>query len=268
MASELAHQIAMVTGAGQGLGRGIALELAKAGANLVVTHLDTPVDTDNAQTVVAEIEQLNRKAIALPLDITDQSSIEHCERRLIQQMGRIDILVNNAGVMQKGTGFSPQTSDDFAYCYQVNVEGVWRMSQAIIPHFKTQQCGKIINVASIAGRGGSADLPAYSASKAAVINLTQSMALELGPDNINVNAICPGTIWTPMWQEVESILSHTDNPASLKQKAAFTAITAQIPLRRPQHPEDIGHAVAFFASPRAKNITGQSLNVDGGLVAH
>ncbi len=261
----LSEQVALVTGSSQGLGRGIALELARAGANLAITHLDTPADYDKAQQVVAEIDRLNVSAIAVPLDVTSQTSVDACVQQVHSHFGRVDILVNNAGVMQKGSGIEETAPADFELCHRVNVEGLWRVSQAVIPHFRAQQTGKIVNIASVAGRVGGAAVPAYSASKAAVINLTQSMAKALGPDNINVNAVCPGIIWTPMWESVESLLSKTDDQEKINEQASFTEATKNIPLKRPQHQEDIGHAVVFLCSDQAKNITGQSLNIDGGL---
>ncbi len=262
----LSNQTAIVTGASQGLGRGIALELANAGANLVVTHLDTPADNENAQKVVTEINRLNTAAIAIPLDVTDQTSVEACVREARKHFDRIDILVNNAGVVQKGSGITGTGLEDFALCFKVNVEGLWRISQAVIPLFKTQQSGSIINIASIAGRGGTPDIPAYSASKAAVINLTQSMARGLGVDNIRVNTVCPGIIWTPMWEEVESMFSQTNDPDVIRQQVAFSKAQDNTVLGRPQTPEDIAQAVVFLCSDSANNITGQALNVDGGIV--
>ncbi|MEM9177267.1 MAG: SDR family oxidoreductase, partial [Myxococcota bacterium] len=142
----------------------------------------------------------------------------------------------------------------------------WSMTRALVPHMKTRGGGRIVNIASIAGRKGGTPLPAYAASKAGAISLTQSLASELGPDDITVNAICPGLLWTPMWEKLEGMLRGTEDGEIVDQRAAFDAhLAANCPLQREQTPEDIGHAVAFLASDLARNITGQALNVDGGL---
>ena len=259
--SHLAEKTAIITGGAQGLGRGIALELAKAGADIIIADLNT----EAAETVVAEINKLGREAIALYLNVTDIASIKDCAQEVLVRFPRIDILVNNAGVMQRGMGTNV-TAEDFDLCHNVNVKGVWAVSQAFIPHFKNNGEGKIVNIASVAGRRGHEFATAYCASKAAVISLTQSLAAELGPDNINVNAVCPGIIWTPMWEKIEGMVNETDSEEVINQKETFKANINMTPLRRPQTVDDVGCAVTFLVSSSAKNITGQALNVDGGIV--
>jgi len=257
----LKNKTALITGGAQGLGSGIALELAKAGADIIIADINTTA----AETVVTEINALGRQAIALRLDVTDEASIKDCAQAALRQFPCIDILVNNAGVMQRGMGTNV-TAEDFDFCYDVNVKGVWAVSQAFIPHFKNNGEGKIVNIASVAGRRGHEFATAYCASKAAVISLTQSLAAELGPGNINVNAICPGIIWTPMWEKIEGMVNDTDSEAVISQQETFKENIKMTPLRRPQTIEDIGCAVAFLVSSAAKNITGQALNVDGGAM--
>src|SRR5262249_35252686 len=158
-----------------GIGRGIAMELARAGANVIITHLPTSADEANAQSAVADIRVLGRDAFAVPMDVTDKDSIASALGRIPAQLDAISTLVNNAGVMQRGAGMD--TSDeDFDRCHAVNVRGVWTLTRALVPCFKAQGHGNIINIASGAGRRGSPDLPAYCASKAAVISLSQSLA--------------------------------------------------------------------------------------------
>ena len=260
----LDNKTAFITGGAQGIGKGIVLALAKAGADIIIADLNA----DKAEAVVAEIKALGREGIAVRFDVTDENSIKNGVNAALNHFSRIHILVNNAGVFQKRKETEIETTlEDFDLCYDVNLKGVWRVINALIPHFKTHHDGKIVNIASVAGRKGSAKFPAYNASKAAVINLTQSLACALGPHNINVNAICPGVIWTPMLEEVEGILGHTDNKDKINAKVHFRNVYEQhTPLRRPQTPEDIGQAVTFLASSQAKNITGQALNVDGGLL--
>ena len=143
----------------------------------------------------------------------------------------------------------------------MNVAAIWSVTQALLPQLKTRGQGSIINIASTGGRIGSAETPAYSAAKAAAINLTQSQSLALAPFDITVNAICPGLVWTPMWASIEAMAN--DKPRS-KDRETFNQLVNTTPLQRSITPEDIGHAVVFFASSRARNITGQALNINAG----
>lgn len=256
----LKNKIALITGGAQGIGRGIALELARAGADIIVADLSI----DTAEAVLSEIKALGREAIAVQLDVTCRRSIEGGIQAALKHFSRIDILVNNAGVFQQGMGLET-TLADFDLCYEVNLKGIWQVTTVLAPHFKANQGGKVVNVASIAGRDGRGPFPAYAASKAAVINLTQSLASALGVDNINVNAVCPGVIWTPMLEKIEKMVSQTNDKGD-DEPAMYDKLLEQTPLKRFQTPEDIGQAVVFLTSSQAKNITGQALNVDGGLV--
>ena len=139
------------------------------------------------------------------------------------------------------------------------------MTQALAPHFKQIKQGKIVNIASTSGRLGGGGTAAYSASKAAVINLTQSLALSLAPFDINVNAICPGLVWTPLWEDIEAKLSNTSDRIDIGQRTRFNELASQSPLKRSVSPEDIGHAAVFLASSQSRNITGQALNIDAGV---
>lgn len=261
--TSLAAKIALVTGGGRGIGRGIALELAKADADVVVADLST----ENASRVVSEIQALGRKAIALKLDVTNEQSIAECIDKALAHFGRIDILVNNAGVMQSVMD-ETVTTEDLDLCYEVNVKGVWSVSRALIPHLKKNGEGKIVNIASVSARRGHKSAIAYCASKAAVISLTQAFAGELGTSNINVNAVCPGAVWTPMWESMEKMLSGVSTPQQVESQKTYKAVVEASLLKRPITPEDIGRAVVFFASDAAKNITAQALNVCGGAVAN
>jgi NAD(P)-dependent dehydrogenase (short-subunit alcohol dehydrogenase family) len=173
----------------------------------------------------------------------------------------IEILVNNAGVNQNKIG-DQATLEDFVFCYDVNVKNVWSVSRAFIPYFRNHNEGKIINISLVAGRRGHS-ANAYCASKSAVISLTQSLAAELGPCNINVNAISPGIIWTAIFSKVEEV-NASDEKEMGERQANKNGIGLTV-LDRPQLPEDIGCAAVFLASSKARNITGQSLNVDGGI---
>lgn len=241
---------ALVTGGAQGIGRGIALELARAGCRVAIADRNLP----NARAVADELRSSGHEVIALAVDVTDDQAAIECANQAIKQFGQIDILVNNAGVHSEKLG-EPSTIEQFNQCLNVNLLGVWRMTQALIPHFRQQKGGRIINIASINGRKPWVDTPAYSASKAAVINLTQALAMKHGADNINVNAVCPGGVMTAM--------AHA---FSIDGKSLEDELIKSRLLKRPLLPEDIGYAVVFLASSRARSITGQAINVDGGAV--
>ena len=258
---DLEQNTAIVTGGGRGIGRGIVLALARAGADIVIAD----IDLNSAEGTASEVRELGRRALVVPTDVTDADSARAAVEQTLAQFGRLDILINNAGVVQDGVGAST-SENDFDRCLQVNLKGIWIMSSAAIPHFRERQAGKIVNIASIAGRQGGAGLAAYSASKAGAISLTQSLAASLGSSNINVNAICPGLLWTDMWRKLESMFRGDPSPEAVDERTAFDAIIASnCPLKREQTPEDIGNAAAFLVSPLARNITGQALNVDGGI---
>lgn len=262
--SVLSHKVALVTGSTQGLGAAIAVGLAEAGADLLVTGLDTPDDRLQAEALVPQLQAMGVRAQYLPLDITDPVSIKACIEWLAEHYGRLDILVNNAGVMQRQTDLAT-TAEEFDRCHHINITGTWRISQACIPLLKASTAGRIITISSGAGRRGSPLVPAYSASKSALISLTQSLAGALAEANITANTVCPGVIWTPMCEGFAQLAGEQANQGAVSEEQFIKQMSRQIPLQRPQTPADIAYAVLFFASPQAGNITGQALNVDGGL---
>jgi NAD(P)-dependent dehydrogenase (short-subunit alcohol dehydrogenase family) len=265
---ELGEQVALVTGGAQGLGLGIAVEMARAGSRVVIGDLNLRKAEASAEEIRAMVRQ---EIIARSLDVTDEQSVAECVRSVIDHFGRIDVLINNAAIHPEGPA-RPATLDDLNRCLDVNLVGVWRMTAAVVPHFKAQRSGKIVNIASVNGRQPWAHAPAYSASKAALINLTRSLAMSLGEDNINVNAVCPGGVLTAMAEDLvrDSKLMARRGllPRSLEFLTDLSTLRDEMmrsrPLRRLLSPEDIGHAVVFLASPRSRNVTGQCLNVDGG----
>lgn len=265
MSGTLAGKVAIVTGASGGIGAGIAKVLAAAGADIALSHYPERSERARCESTAAEIAAAGGTAVAVPLDVTEPGSIDACVKAAIGRFSRLDILVNNAGVMQ-ATSWLDTSAQDFDRCHSVNLKGVWVMSVAVVPHLRAAGDGRIVNISSGAGRRGSPDMPAYSASKAALISLTQSLAAALAPDGITVNAVCPGIIWTPMCEGFFR-LPRPRGGYDVEDEETFLEWSSKaIPLRRPQTAEDVGHAVAFFASPAARNITGQSLNVDGGLM--
>lgn len=248
---ELTDRVALVTGGARGIGRGICLQLARAGAAVVTGDIDLA----ESQRVADEIQALGRPARAVALDVSDQSSVNDCIAQVLRHFARLDILVNNAGVFQRQLGLE-QEEGDFTRCLDINLLGIWRTVRAVAPHFKARQAGKIVNIASVGGRQGVDFAPGYCASKAAVINLTQSLAAALGGDNINVNTVCPGSISTAMQDQIRTLNEATGREHSLERRPLARALTAG----------DIGYAVVFFASDASCNITGQALNVDCGSV--
>jgi NAD(P)-dependent dehydrogenase (short-subunit alcohol dehydrogenase family) len=264
MKMQMQDKVALVTGGASGLGRGISLVLAERGADVAVAD----INLEGAQKVTEELAQFGHKARAFQVDVTKRQQLQRMAEEAIAYFGRIDVLVNAAGVIG-AQGFEDTTTsreEDWDITFDVNVKGTVLASEVVAEHMKGRRYGKIVNIASHAGRGGSEGNGAYGASKAAVIHLTQSFALGLAPYSINVNVVCPGTIWTPMWERIAE-RSKRNNPElrHLTTREIFDrAIQERCPLQREQTPEDIGKAVAFFASDDAMSITGQSLNVNGG----
>lgn len=266
----LKDQVAVVTGGGGGLGEGICLCLAREGAHVVVSDVSLAL----SEKVAEKVKARGQKALALKTDVRIARECQELVDRSLKEMGRIDILVCGAGVgglVIRGDSEAPLileniSEEEWDLTLDVNLKGVFLCSRAIAPHFKKQQKGKIINLSSVAGRKGVEFIPHYSASKAGVIVLTQAIALQLAPYHVNVNTICPGVIWTPMWETGAQVFSKTMPPfKGMTPEQVFQAmVQSMTPLRRPQTPEDIGNAVVFLASEEAREITGQALNVDGG----
>ena len=262
---DVIDKVALVTGGGRGIGRAIALVLARNGADVVVADLIL----ENAQGVADEVVALERQSLASFVDVTDGESVDAMVREAVDRFGRIDILVNNAGVMGAPDWERRQTSEqeDWDATFGVNVRGVARVTDAVAPHMKERRYGKIVNIASIAGRMGGGGYHPYHVSKAGVISLTQGTAVDLAPYDINVNAVCPGLLWTPMWEKIAVRRSQSPGKVEgLSPRDVFQqSIQDRSTLKRDVDPEDVGHAVAFLASDKARNITGQALNVDAGI---
>lgn len=264
---ELTDRVAIVTGGGSGIGRGIALELAKSGADVVIAD----VAEDAANLVAGEVEELGRKSLVTITDVGDRASTDDMADRAISILGRVDILVNNAGVAG-APGYwerDEATLLDWEATFKVNVIGIVNSTDAVQEHMKKRQSGKIVNIASIAGRKGGGRMNAhYGASKGAAINVSQSYALQLAPFNINVNSICPGLLWTELSEKIlERRRLWNPDEAHMAPREIFDQwVEDATPLGRLQTPEDIGMLTSFLCSERARNITGQSINVDGGIV--
>ena len=266
----LKERVAVVTGAGGGIGRGICLCLAREGAHIVASDLKLEL----AEETASKVREAGCNAVAIETDVRSKQDCQAMIERGLKDMGKIDILVCCAGVSGIGRpGADRQgevegiTEDELALTIDVNLKGVFFCNQVVTHHFKERKAGKIINISSIAGRKGLDIDPVYAATKSGVIILTQSLALQLAPYNVNVNTVCPGILWSPMWKTLATALSNqVPGMKGLTPEQVFeAAVKKQIPMGRAQVPEDIGNAVVFFASDDAKEITGQALNVDGGI---
>lgn len=249
---DITGKVAIVTGGASGIGRAIALDLAEAGAKVVIADKAL----DGAEEVAREIQSTGGRAVAVKTDVTVRKEVEQMVQRTIEESGRIDILINNAGIL--GTSaIMDMKEDDLDSTLDVNLKGVVLCSQAVAPLMIEQKSGKIVNIgSSISSRasacnmsGGVAD---YCASKAAVQAFTRSLAMELGPHGINVNAVAPGPTNTPM------------------HKGYFEAVIAyyhgSVPLGRLAEPEDISGVVLFLVTDAARYIIGQTIHVNGGLI--
>jgi 2-hydroxycyclohexanecarboxyl-CoA dehydrogenase len=241
---KLDNKIAIVTGAGQGIGRGIATKLAAEGATVVVTDINETM----AKETAAEIG-----GVGLAADVTSRESVEGMVEQVMQQFGRIDVLVNNAGWDKVGP-FVDTDPADWDRVIEINLYGVLHTSKAVLPIMAAQGFGSVVNLASDAGRVGSSGEAVYSAAKGGVIAFTKATAREMARHQVNANCVCPGPTDTALFASIGG-----DNP-KLRE-----ALTKAIPLRRLAQPTDLANAVAFFASHEAAYITGQTVSVSGGL---
>ena len=273
LSTQLAGKSAFVTGAGRGIGRGIALILAERGADVFVTDLDG----DSASKVATDIRAIGKESGSVPSDVTDKASIAKAVQKAISELGKIDICVANAGVIGSAglENRDHYVDEDWEATYQVNVKGLANTADAVWEHMRERRRGRIINIASQGGRAprgprlgiGESIVP-YWVSKAAAIQWTHMLAQQMGPHNVTVNAVCPGTLWTPIWEKIALSVQGSSPEMAAKDpyEIFMDSIKARQPIPRPQTPEDIGRAVAFFASDDASEINGQALNVNGGAI--
>jgi NAD(P)-dependent dehydrogenase (short-subunit alcohol dehydrogenase family) len=257
------NKVAIITGAAGGLGKETAVRFASSGARVVICDVKAEQGKKTAEEIVVK----GGDAVFMVLDVSKEGATVDVVKNVVDRFGSVHILVNCAGVTGRGfRSFIKIEVSDWDLTYQVNVKGTVNCCRAVYPIFRDQKAGKIINVASVAGRMPAAGLIHYAASKAAVINLTQSLAAELAPYNINVNAVCPGWIWTPIYNESEDLARLAGRQGITPREAFLNLVKTRCPLQREQTEEDIANTILFLASEAAKNITGQSINVDGGAV--
>jgi len=255
---ELKGQVAIVTGAGRGIGRATALELTRMGADIVVAELDRA----GAERTAAEVKGLGSRASVVPTDVTSRADLAAMVERARADFGRIDVLVNNAGIYRAAAPLDV-TEEHWDAVMTVNAKAVFFACQAVLPTMIAQQRGSIVNLASMAGKIGSRNNLPYNASKAAVISITKSLALAHARDGIRVNCVCPGFVETDMWTLVareQGALMGLSPEEFTRQRGA------QVPLGRMERPEDVASVIAFLAGSRAAYMTGQAISVDGGLV--
>ncbi len=242
------NQVAIVTGAGRGIGHAIALRLAQEGARVASVSRSE----ENAKKTADEINAAHAgSAKAYGVDVADHSAVQKIGTQILEDFGRVDVLVNNAGVTRDGLSMR-MSMEDWDIVLDTNLKGAFTFSQAIMRSMIKQRSGRIINISSVSGLTGNAGQANYAASKAGLIGLTKTLARELASRGITVNAVAPGFIVTDMTSALSDEVKQT--------------IMAKIPLAKLGQPEDIAAAVAFLASSEASYITGQVLTVDGGMV--
>ena len=245
--SQLANQVAVVTGAGRGIGRAIALKFAGEGADVACVSRTA----ENSEKVAAEVRALGCKAWAYAVDVSDAKAVEAAGEKILSDTGKVDILVNNAGITRDGL-IMRMTEADWDTVLDTNLKGAFLFTKAFARAFARQRSGRIINVSSVIGLMGNAGQCNYAASKSALFGFTRSMARELGSRGITANVVAPGFI-------------ETDMTSGLNEEVR-AGILKQVPLGSFGQPEDIANAALFLASPAARYITGQILTVDGGMV--
>ena len=257
---ELSGQVAIVTGAGRGIGRATALELAQMGADIVVAELDR----EGAERTAAEVKGLGRRVSVVRTDVTSRDDLTAMADRARAEFGRIDVLVNNAGIYRAAAPLDI-TEEHWDAIMNVNAKAVFFATQAVLPTMIAQKRGAIVSLASMAGKIGNRNNLPYNASKAAVISMTKSLALAHAADGIRVNCVCPGFVETDMWtyvsREQGKLMGLTPEEFT-RQRAS------QVPLGRMERPEDVASVIGFLVSSKSGYMTGQALSVDGGLVMH
>lgn len=252
----LSGKIALVTGGASGIGAGIARVLASRGTRVAIGDLDARA----AAEVAAGLP--GGGGLGVRLDVTDRASASAAVGQVEERLGPVDVLVNNAGLSNVAP-FLDITDQDWDRLMKVNLHGVLIMTQRVLGPMRERRSGRVINISSMAGKEGLPLLAHYCATKFGVIGLTQALAKEVAPDNVTVNAVCPGVVRTPLWDDpAAGILRDLDG------EKGWQAFVDGIPLGRPQTAEDIGNACAYLASDLAANITGEALNVSGGQQMH
>ena len=257
---ELEGQVAIVTGAGKGIGRAVALELAVLGASILVAELDPEAGERTAR----EVGALGREALAVPTDVSRRTDLDAMVRRTLERFGRVDVLVNNAGIHRSALPWDV-TEEHWDTLMAVNAKAVFFGTQAVLRPMMAARRGSIVSIASIAAKVGSRTSVPYGATKGAIVSMTRGLALACAEYGIRVNCVCPGFIDTdmPVRTDAEMVALMGTNPGGYLRQTA-----ARVPMGRAASPEEVARVVAFLASPKAAYMTGQAINVSGGLVMH
>lgn len=243
----LENKVVLVTGGSRGIGRAIAIEAAKNGADVAINYAGNEAA---AKEVEAIIKEMGKRAIIIKADVSSEEECEKMVAKVIEELGTIDVLVNNAGITRDGL-FVRMKTEDWQKVIDTNLTGIFNCTKFVAKYMMKKRTGKIINMTSVSGILGNAGQTNYSAAKAGVIGFTKALAREMAPRGINVNAVAPGFI-------------QTDMTSAMPEKAKEEAVK-QIPLGKMGNPEDIANAVIFLASDKGNYITGQVLTVDGGM---
>jgi 3-oxoacyl-[acyl-carrier protein] reductase len=243
---KLTGKVALVTGGAQGIGKAVALLLARNGADMVVSD----INLEKAEETAKEIEAIGSKTMAIRTDVANLNDVEQMVRSIMERFGKIDILVNNAGITRDKL-ILRMTEEDWDAVLNINLKGTFNCTKAVVKHMAKQRYGKIVSIASVVGEMGNAGQANYAASKAGVIGFTKTVAREFAQRGINVNAIAPGYVQTPMTEALSE---------KVKEK-----LKRLIPMERLGRPEDVAEAVLFLVSEASSYVTGQVLNVNGGI---
>jgi len=259
---KLEGKVAIVTGGGQGIGRGIVQCLAEEGADVAIITRHA----ESASKAVEEIRALGRKALGMAADVTKSEDVTRAVKATIDYFGKVDILVNNVGGGSVPIAmFMDLKGPEWDQTFELNLKSQVMMCRAVVPYFIKQKSGKIVNISSVGGKRPMPRNAPYGSTKAGVIYFSRALAVELAEHNINVNCVCPGGIFTPTYAKLieESIIPNVGTEG-MTARDFFARGVSRMPLRRELTPEDVGHAVVFLVSEDARNITGVSLDVDGG----
>ncbi len=243
---DLTGHTAIITGAASGIGAAIARRLAKAGATVVIADINGAAAAEVAATISG--------ALSVQMDVTSTESVQAAVDGVIAKTGQVHILVNNAGIGGKAAPLWEQDIDDWHKCIAINMDGVWNGCKAVMSHMRANKYGRIVNIASIAGKEGNPNMSAYSATKAAVIGFTKSIAKEVATDGVCVNAVSPAVVRTPILEQLTP------------QQVAY--MTEKIPMRRTGEPEEIAAVVHFLSSPDCSFVTAQTYDASGGRATY
>lgn len=262
---ELFGKIALVTGGASGIGKAICEDLAKNGATIVIADINEKTALETAK----ELEETGTDVLAIKMDVSNKQSIEDGFAKALEKYKTIDILVNNAASPGSGVALPhlySKPSSEWDDVFAIDLKGLVLCVKQVYHLMKENQSGKIINIASISGRMASPSVPEYGAVKAGVIQYTQTLAKDLAEFNVNVNAVCPGFLFTNMWKTMgEKIVeNYPEDKRPTPYQVFKNMVESLTPLKREQEVEDIAYLVTFLATEKARNITGQAINVDGG----